>query len=199
MLLFDYVVKEMGFLCEEIEDFVFGFFEKRGVIYMGYGFQCFFLGGEVVRVIVIFFVFVGYFFGFIYDMKMIDKFYVEGVFLRIKFVKRIVQVKLVEYIEKGEIKFFYIYNLNFFVSLLNQRRFRKVFKESDVFVVIYDIFFMDIVLYFDVVLFVNMFFEWFDIVDSYYYCYVVLNELVVRFYGKFNSEVMRFFVKVFGI
>lgn len=38
MLLFDYVVKEMGFLCEEIEDFVFGFFEKRGVIYMGYGF-----------------------------------------------------------------------------------------------------------------------------------------------------------------
>lgn len=65
--------------------------------------------------------------------------------------------------------------------------------------VIYDIFFMDIVLYFDVVLFVNMFFEWFDIVDSYYYCYVVLNELVVRFYGKFNSEVMRFFVKVFGI
>lgn len=48
------------------------------------------MGGEVVRVIVIFFVFVGYFFGFIYDMKMIDKFYVEGVFLRIKFVKRIV-------------------------------------------------------------------------------------------------------------
>jgi len=55
---------------------------------------------------------VGHKFGFIYDMKIIDKSYAEGAFLRTKPVKRIPQMKLAEYIERGEIRFLYIYNSN---------------------------------------------------------------------------------------
>ncbi len=65
-------------------------------------------------------------------MKTIDKSYAEGEFLRTKPVKRIPQMKLAEYIEKGEIKFLYIYNSNPLASLPNQDRIRKALKESDV-------------------------------------------------------------------
>ncbi|BAD84879.1 molybdopterin oxidoreductase, molybdopterin-binding subunit [Thermococcus kodakarensis KOD1] len=198
-LSLDYVVKETGLSREEIEDFAFGFSEKRGVIHMGYGFQRSLSGGEAVRAIAILPALVGHPFGFIYDMKTIDKSYAEGAFLRTKPAKRIAQVKLAEYIEKGEIKFLYIYNSNPLASLPNQRRLRKALKESDVFVVTHDIFLTDTALYSDVVLPANTFFERLDIADSYYHRYVALNEPVARLYGKSNSEVTRLLAKALGI
>ncbi|ASJ07259.1 molybdopterin-dependent oxidoreductase [Thermococcus pacificus] len=198
-LSLDYVSKETGLSIEDIEEFARGYAEKRGVIHIGYGFQRSLAGGEAVRAIAILPALVGHRFGFIYDMKTIDKSYAEGAFLRSKPAKRIPQVKLAEYIERGEIKFLYVYNSNPLASLPNQNRLRKALVESDVFVVTHDIFLTDTALYSDVVLPANTFFERLDIADSYYHRYVALNEPVARLHGKSNSEVTRLLAKALGI
>ncbi|USS40615.1 molybdopterin-dependent oxidoreductase [Thermococcus aggregans] len=195
----DFVSKETGIEKEEIEEFAFKYSEKKGVIHIGYGFQRSLNGGEAVRAISILPALVGHKFGFIYDMKTIDKSYAEGDFLRTKPAKRIPQMKLAEYIESGEIKFLYIYNSNPFASLPNQGRLRKAIKESDVFVVTHDIFLTDTALYSHVVLPSNTFFERFDIADSYYHRYIALNEPVAKLYGKSNSEVTRMLARALGI
>lgn len=195
----EFVSEETGIEKEKIEEFAFEYSEKKGVIHIGYGFQRSLNGGEAVRAVSILPALVGHKFGFIYDMKTIDKSYAEGAFLRAKPVKRIPQMKLAEYIENGEIKFLYIYNANPFASLPNQGRLRKAIKESDVFVVVHDIFLTDTALHSHVVLPANTFFERFDIADSYYHRYVALNEPVAKLYGKSNSEVTRMLAKALGI
>ncbi|AHL22226.1 molybdopterin-dependent oxidoreductase [Thermococcus nautili] len=198
-LSLDYVSRETGLSVEEIEAFAREFAEKRGVVHIGYGFQRSLAGGEAVRAIAVLPALVGHRFGFIYDMKTIDKSYAEGAFLRTKPAKRIPQMKLAEYIERGEIKFLYVYNSNPLASLPNQNRLRKALSESDVFVVTHDIFLTDTALYSDVVLPANTFFERLDIVDSYYHRYVALNEPVARLYGRSNSEVTRLLARALGI
>ncbi|NJE04628.1 dehydrogenase [Thermococcus sp. M36] len=198
-LSLDYISRETGISIEEIEDFAREFAEKRGIIHIGYGFQRSLAGGEAVRAIAILPALVGHRFGFIYDMKTIDKSYAEGAFLRTKPAKKIPQMKLAEYIERGEIKFLYVYNSNPLASLPNQNRLRKALVENDVFVVTHDIFLTDTALYSDVVLPANTFFERLDIADSYYHRHVALNEPVARLYGKSNSEVTRLLAKALGI
>ena len=198
-LSLDYVSKETGLSVEEIETFAREYAEKRGVIHIGYGFQRSLAGGEAVRAIAMLPAIVGHRFGFIYDMKTIDKSYAEGVFLRTKPAKRIPQMKLAEYIEKGEVKFLYVYNSNPLASLPNQRRLRRALLESDVFVVTHDIFLTDTALYSDIVLPANTFFERLDIADSYYHRYVALNEPVAKLHGKSNSEVTRLLARALGI
>ncbi|ANF23506.1 molybdopterin-dependent oxidoreductase [Thermococcus piezophilus] len=195
----DPVEHETGLSREEIEEFAFGFAEKRGVIHIGYGFQRSLSGGEAVRAIAILPALVGHRLGFIYDMKTIDKSYAEGGFLRTKPIKRIPQMKLAEYIERGEIKFLYVYNSNPLASLPNQNRLRKALIENDVFMVTHDIFLTDTALFSDVVLPANTFFERLDVADSYYHRHVALNEPVAKLYGKSNSEVTRLLAKALGI
>ncbi|GAB6101859.1 molybdopterin-dependent oxidoreductase [Thermococcus atlanticus] len=198
-LSLDYVSRETGLSVEEIETFASDFAEKKGIIHIGYGFQRSLAGGEAVRAIAVLPALVGHNFGFIYDMKTINKSYAEGAFLRTKPAKRIPQMKLAEYIERGKIKFLYIYNSNPLASLPNQSRLRKALVENDLFVVTHDIFLTDTALYSDVVLPANTFFERLDIADSYYHRYVALNEPVARLYGKSNSEVTRLLAKALGI
>ncbi|WP_456421205.1 molybdopterin-dependent oxidoreductase [Thermococcus sp.] len=198
-LSLNYVSRETGIGIKEIEIFAREFAEKRGVIHIGYGFQRSLAGGEAVRAIALLPALVGHRFGFIYDIKTIDKSYAEGTFLRTRPAKRIPQMRLAEYIERGEIKFLYIYNSNPLASLPNQNRLRKALRENDVFVVTHDIFLTDTALYSDVVLPANTFFERLDIVDSYYHRYVALNEPVAKLYGKSNSEVTRLLARALGI
>ncbi|NJE76132.1 molybdopterin-dependent oxidoreductase [Thermococcus sp. ES12] len=198
-LSLEYVSRETGLSVEMVESFARDFAEKRGVIHIGYGFQRSLAGGEAVRAISILPALVGHRFGFIYDMKTIDKSYAEGAFLRTKPARRIPQMKLAEYIERGEIKFLYIYNSNPLASLPNQNRLRRALVENDVFVVTHDIFLTDTALYSDVVLPANTFFERLDIADSYYHRYVALNEPVARLYGKSNSEMTRLLARELGI
>ncbi|NJE02873.1 molybdopterin-dependent oxidoreductase [Thermococcus sp. MV11] len=198
-LSLDYVSRETGLDVETIETFAREFAEKRGVIHIGYGFQRSLAGGEAVRAIALLPALVGHRFGFIYDMKTIDKSYAEGKFLRTKPARRIPQMKLAEYIERGEIKFLYVYNSNPLTSLPNQNRLRRALMENDVFVVTHDIFLTDTALYSDVVLPANTFFERLDIADSYYHRYVALNEPVARLHGKSNSEVTRLLARALDI
>ncbi|WP_297501691.1 molybdopterin-dependent oxidoreductase [Thermococcus sp.] len=198
-LSLDYVSRETGLGVGEIEAFARGFAEKRGVIHIGYGIQRSLAGGESIRAIAVLPALVGHRFGFIYDMKTIDKSYAEGAFLRTKPAKKIPQMKLAEYVERGEIKFLYVYNSNPLASLPNLNRLRKALVENDIFVVTHDVFLTDTALYSDVVLPANTFFERLDIADSYYHRYVALNEPVARLHGKDNSEVIRLLTKALGI
>ncbi|ASI99028.1 molybdopterin-dependent oxidoreductase [Thermococcus celer] len=198
-LQLDYVSRETGIGVEEIEEFARGFAEKRGVIHIGYGLQRSLAGGEAVRAIALLPALVGHRFGFIYDMKVIDKSYAEGTFLRTKPSKKIPQMKLTEYIERGEVRFLYVYNSNPLASLPNQNRLRRALREKEIFVVTHDIFLTDTALYSDVVLPANTFFERLDVADSYYHRYVALNEPVARLHGKSNSEVTRLLARAMGI
>jgi len=195
----DFISKETGLNREQIEEFAFEKKKKRGIIHIGYGFQRSLTGGEAVRAIGILPALVGHKFGFIYDMKTIDKSYAEGKFLRTKPIKRIPQMELAKYIENSEIKFLYIYNSNPLASLPNQNRLRKALKENNVFVVVHDIFLTDTALFADVVLPANTFFERLDIADSYYHRYVSLNEKVIEVAGKSNYEVTKLLAKALGI
>ena len=108
-------------------------------------------------------------------------------------------MKLAESIERGDVKFLYIYNANPLASLPNQNRLRKALEENDVFIVVHDLFLTDTALFADVVLPANTFFERLDIADSYYHRYVALNEPVGRLYGKSNYEVIRMLASALGI
>ncbi|MFA4669006.1 molybdopterin-dependent oxidoreductase [Pyrococcus kukulkanii] len=197
-LSFDYVAQETGLSVERIEEFAREFAEKKGVIHIGYGLQRSLAGGEAVRAIAILPALVGHKFGFIYDMKTIDKSYAQAKFLRTKPENQIPQMELAEAIEDGEVKFLYIYNSNPLASYPNQNRLRRAIKKSDVFIVTHDVFLTDTALYSDVVLPANTFFERLDIVDSYYHRYVLLNEPVAKGPGKSNSEVTRLIAKALG-
>ncbi|MBC7094436.1 MAG: molybdopterin-dependent oxidoreductase [Thermococcus sp.] len=194
-----FIVDETGIKEEKIEEFAFEYAEKRGVIHIGYGLQRSLIGGDAVRAISILPALVGHKFGFIYDMKTIDKSYAEGAFLRNRPAKRIPQIKLAEYIERGEVKFLYIYNSNPLASLPNQSRLRRAIKKNDVFVVVHDLFLTDTALHAHVVLPANTFFERLDIADSYYHRYVAFNEPVAKLYGKSNSEVTRLLARALNI
>ncbi|CUX78328.1 molybdopterin-dependent oxidoreductase [Thermococcus chitonophagus] len=198
-LSLDYVAQETGLSVEKIEEFAREFAEKKGIIHIGYGFQRSLAGGEAVRAIAILPALVGHKFGFIYDMKTIDKSYAQAKFLRTKPENRIPQMELAEAIEDGKVKFLYIYNTNPLASYPNQNRLRRAIKKSDVFIVTHDIFLTDTALYSDVVLPANTFFERLDIVDSYYHRYVLLNEPVAKGPGKSNSEVTRLIAKALVI
>ena len=198
-LSLNYVSQETGIKPERIKEFAREFTEKRGIIHIGYGFQRSLAGGEAVRAVAILPVLVGHKFGFIYDMKTIDKSYAEGKFLRTKPENKIPQMELTKVIESDDIKFLYIYNSNPLASYPNQNRLRRALKKSDVFVVTHDIFLTDTALFSDVVLPANTFFERLDIVDSYYHRYVLLNEPVAKGPGKSNSEVTRLIAKSLGI
>jgi len=100
-------------------------------------------------------------------------------------------MKVAEAIENGEVRFLYIYNSNPLASFPNQNRLRKAIVESDVFVVLHDVFMNETAMFSHVVLPANTFFERLDIADSFYHHYISLNQPVTRLWGKSNSEVIR--------
>jgi anaerobic selenocysteine-containing dehydrogenase len=194
----DVLSRETGLGKEEMEKLSFEYAEKKGIIHIGYGLQRSLSGGEAVRAISILPALVGHSFGFIYSHS-IDKSYAEGVFLRSREVRKIPQMKLCEFIERGEIKLLYIYNSNPFASLPNQNRLRRAVREKEVFVILHDIFFTETALYSHVVLPSNTFFERLDIADSFYHRYIALNQPLAKLFGKSNSEVTRMIAERMGI
>ena len=180
-------VKKTGLSKEDILIFAKDFWEKRGVIHIGYGFQRSKNGARSVKYVGILPVLSGHKCGFLYDMKVLNKSYAEGKFLRKEPFRIIPQMKIAEYIENGNIEMIYIYNANPLNSHQNVNRLKKAFEK--VLVVVHDIFMTDTAQAADVVLPANTFFERLDIVDSYYHDYILLNEPVVKLWGYSNREI----------
>jgi len=104
-----------------------------------------------------------------------------------------------EYVREDEIKFLFIYNANPLASYPDQNKLRKALKEKDVFIVVHDLFLTDTALYADIVFPANTFFERFDIVDSFFHTYILLNEKVMEIAGMNNYELSVLLAKKMGI
>jgi len=196
----EYAASETGINKNTIINFAREFYEKKGVIHLGYGFQKSFEGGEAVRAISILPALTGHKIGFLYDMKVgIDTDYVSGTFLRTKEIRKIPQMLLHEYLKRDEIKFLFVYNANPLASHPDQNKLRNLLREKDVFIVVHDLFLTDTALYADIVFPANTFFERFDIVDSFFHPYILLNEKVMEIAGVSNYELFTLLAKKMGI
>ena len=187
-----------GVSYKDIEFFAREFYEKKGVIHIGYGFQRGKRGGESISLIGLIPVISQGRCSFIYDMKVLDKSYAEGQFLREKGLNLIPQMKIYEHMEKGDIKMLYIYNSNPASTLPDSDKFKDLIRKKEIFTVVHDIFMTDTAKVADVVLPANTFFERFDIADSYYHSYVSINEPVLKISGKSNREVSIMLAKALG-
>ena len=189
-------VKKTGLSKEDILNFAKGLWEKKGVIHIGYGFQRSRNGARSVKYVGILPILSGHKCGFLYDMKVLDKSYAEGKFLRKGPFRTVPQMKVTEYIENGNIEMIYIYNANPLNSHQNVNRLKKAFEK--IFVVVHDIFMTETAQAADVVLPSSTFFERLDIVDSYYHDYILLNEPVVKLWGYSNREITMMLAKKLG-
>ena len=194
-LKIDYVSKITGIGEREIYEFAREYAEKKGIIHIGYGVQKTKNGGEAVRAISILPALIGKKRGFFYSNRILPRDYVRGTFLRKKEGYHLGQIELAEYIEEGKIKFIFIYGSNPLATLPNQNRLRDAVLNSDVFIVLHDIFFTDTAFFSDIILPSNTFFERFDIADSYYHRYLSINEKITEFCGKSNVEVAKLLAK----
>uniref|UniRef100_A0A7V4E4S7 Dehydrogenase n=1 Tax=candidate division WOR-3 bacterium TaxID=2052148 RepID=A0A7V4E4S7_UNCW3 len=196
---FDYLAEKCGVDFSLAEDFARRFFEKRGIIHMGYGFQRSYEGPLSVAFISYLPFLVGNLPGFIYNMDVgLDKDYVKGFNLRTREPKFIYQSQLAEAIENDEVKFLFIYNANPLTTNPNVNRLKKAIVDKGVFVVTHDLFLTDTAMLSDLVFPAKSFFEYFDVLDSYYHKYVGINEKVFDGWGMSNYELMREFARYYG-
>ena len=198
-LSMDFISSETGIGEGEIRKIAEEYWEKRGVIHIGYGFQRTLNGGEAVKAISLLPALAGKMRGFIYSNRTLPRNYVRGEFLRREEGYRITQLELGDAIEDGRIKFIFIYGTNPLATLPNQKRLRDAILSSDVFIALHDVFLTDTALYSDVVLPANTFFERFDLADSYYHRYVAVNEKVTSLHGKSNVEVAKLLARYLGL
>jgi anaerobic selenocysteine-containing dehydrogenase len=199
-LSFDYLAQRCGVGLSLAEDFARRFFEKRGIIHIGYGFQRSYEGPLSVAFISYLPFLVGNLPGFIYNMDVgLNKDYVKGLNLRTKEQKFIHQSQLAEAIENDEVKFLFIYNANPLATNPNVNRLRKAILDKGVFVVTHDLFLTDTAMFSDLVFPAKSFFEYFDISDSYYHRYVGINEKIFEGWGMSNYELMRESARYYGL
>ncbi len=188
-----------GVKVEEVELFAKEFHEKRGVVHFGYGFQRGVRGGRGMTLAALIPLLSSGDCSFMYDMKVLRKDYAEGAFLREGEVKKIPQMLLEDYIERGEVEMIYVYNSNPLETLPNARRLKELIRGREVFLVTHDIFLTETARHSNVVLPANTFFERFDIADSYYHAYVSVNEPLLRVAGKGNREVAMMIAERMGL
>ncbi|MGC8663014.1 MAG: molybdopterin-dependent oxidoreductase [Thermoplasmata archaeon] len=149
---------------------------KCPIIHMGYGFQRSKYGGLTIKAIETLLIFMQKPRNFIYNAEHnIDYEYLRG-----KNNNRISvnQANLGRELERLDVKLIFIYNTNPLVSLPNQNLLRKVLLEKDIFIVVHDLFLTDTARFADVVIPAESFFEYNDLVDSYYHDYLNLNQKI---------------------
>ncbi len=149
---------------------------KNPIIHMGYGFQRSRYGGLFIKAIETVLITLNKPGNFIYDAKhKIDFDYLRGKNDHRKVVN---QANLARELEKLDIKMLFIYNTNPLVSLPNQNLLRKILMERDIFIVVHDLFLTDTARFADIVIPAASFFEYNDIVDSYYHDYININQKI---------------------
>ncbi|MDI6851692.1 MAG: molybdopterin-dependent oxidoreductase, partial [bacterium] len=159
---FDYLSEKCGVSFSLVEKFALKFYEKRGIVHIGYGFQRSKEGPSSVAFISYLPFLVGNLPGFIYNMDVgLDKDYVKGFNLRTKEPKYILQSKLAEAIENDEVKLLFVYNANPLTTNPNVNRLRKAIVDKGVFVVTHDLFLTDTAIFSDLVFPAKSFFEYF--------------------------------------
>ncbi|MCI4434568.1 MAG: molybdopterin-dependent oxidoreductase [Thermoplasmata archaeon] len=174
----EYAGRITGLGAKKIEDFALDLLDKRPfAIHMGYGFQRNLYGGLSVKTIAYMMTLLGMERNFIYDAKHgIDYEYLGGISKNKRLIN---QVNLGRELEKNDIRMIFVYNTNPLNSLPNQNLLRDVIQKKDIFIVVHDLFLTDTALFSDLIIPAASFFEFNDLVDSYYHDYINLNQKVM--------------------
>ncbi len=147
---------------------------KNPVIHMGYGFQRQLNGALSVMAIAYILSILDKEYNFIYDRKhKIDYEYLRG---KNENRKEINQYTISEETDKFDTIF--IYGSNPFNSLSNQKKFRERIKEKGIYVITHELYYNDTVMNSDLILPAAHFFEFNDLVDSYFHDYIMLNQKI---------------------
>ncbi|MGC8646170.1 MAG: molybdopterin-dependent oxidoreductase [Thermoplasmata archaeon] len=147
---------------------------KNPVIHIGYGFQKQINGGITVMAIAFILSILDKDYNFIYDRRhRIDYDYLRG---KNENRKEINQYTIADQMDKFDTLF--IYGSNPFNSLPNQKKFRERIIEKDIFVITHDLYLNDTVMNSNLILPAAHFFEFNDLVDSYYHDYISLNQKI---------------------
>ena len=188
----DYVSELTGIPPEQIKDFAEIYaYEKPSIIFIGYGLQRRFGGGETVRAISLLPALIGLHRGFYYsntDSLNINFDYIMGGFLG-KPSRIIPQSKVEVLLEKGEFKFVFIYLTNPAATYPNAGAIRRGLLRNDVFVVVHETHWTDTAMLADLILPAPTWLEKEDIITSYFHNYIVLNKKVINPLGESISEV----------
>jgi len=166
-----------GLGIDEIKEFASDLMNSKfPIIHIGYGFQRKINGGLTVKAIESLLIALKKPENFIYDAKH----EIDFDYLRNKNEHRVLvnQANLGRELEKLDVKMLFIYNTNPLVSLPNQNLLRKILLEKDIFIVVHDLFLTDTAMFADVVIPAASFFEFNDLVDSYYHDYLNLNQKI---------------------
>lgn len=187
------VEKVTGVSWSEVEELgdVYGRLKPSATM-MGFGFQKSVYGAESVRAVSLIPALLGLHRGFYYSNSkgyMVDISYLTGEELYGKKVRIVSQVALAEYLEQGEFKFVYIYNMNPAVTLPDQKALRKGLSRRDVFVVVHDTHWIETTDYADVVLPAATYLEKKDIVIPYSHRYVKISKKAIEPLGESKSEI----------
>jgi len=174
------IVKLAELLCEK----------KPFAIFIGYGLQRGFGGGEIVRAIASIPALLGIHRGFYYsntDGLPINFSAIEGQDLGLP--SRIISMEKVgTYLARGEFKFVYIHLQNPAATLPNALKVIEGLKRNDVFVVVHDTHWSDSARLTNIVLPAPTYLEKLDVVYSYWHNYLYLNEPVIDPLGESLSE-----------
>lgn len=196
---YDSLCRNSGVSFDKAFNFARTFYECKGVIHIGYGFQRSLEGPWAVAFISYLPLLVGHLPGFIYDMNIgLDKEYVKASHLRTEPANFVYQSDLASAIEKGEVKLIFIYNANPLATNPNVNRLKRALVENNVFVVLHDLFLTDTAYYADLIFPAKSSFEHLDIVDSYYHKYVGINEKIFEYVGYSNYELTKLLADAFG-
>jgi len=186
---------------EEVTGLEWAKVESLGALYgklrpsatmIGFGVQKSVNGAEAVRIASLIPALLGYHRGFYYSNSrgwLVDTQYLTGEKLVEKRPRVVSQVALAEYIDRGEFKFIYVYNMNPLLTLPGQLMLRRGLERDDVFMVVHDTHWTETCLYADVVLPAPTFLEKRDLVIPYSHRYIRLSEKVVEPIGESRDEV----------
>ncbi len=173
----EYASRITGVDASRIRDFALDLLNERPfAVHIGYGFQRNIKGGLAVKTIAYMMHLLGMDGNFIYDAKHgIDYVYLGGT-PRGRIIN---QVNLARELERNDIRMLFVYNTNPLNSLPNQNLLREVIERKNIFMVVHDLFLNDTALFADVVIPAASFFEFNDLVDSYYHDYIAINQKVM--------------------
>ena len=187
----EYVEAKTGISKREITQFAEEYARlKPSIIFIGYGLQRRYGGGETVRAISLLPALAGVHRGFYYgnvDGLKMDLSYLTGSFLG-KPSRVIPQSKVGEFISKGEFKFVYIHLVNPAATHPNADRIIEGLLRDDVFVVVHETHWSETAKFANVVLPAPTWLEKDDFIFSYWHNYGVFNRKLFEPKGDAISE-----------
>lgn len=187
------VKKATGLAWNRVEELASAYAELTpSATMLGIGFQKNRHGAELVRAAALLPAFLGYHRGFFYsngNAYPVDVPLITGGKLAENKPKTVNQVGLSRYVQQGDFKFIFIYNMNPALTLPNQNAFREGLSRNDVFVVVHETHWTETTEYADMVLPAPTYLEKDDLIIPWSHPYVRMATKVIKPLGENKDEI----------